>query len=231
MDRRAISRFASALVTFALLGACAAPSGREESPTPTQAPVATTSACADSFAAAAAVDEMHDSVSDLYPAIETCSLDEWREEFARHAGLGFIGTADEVLTNACQAREITDTSLCREIRASISSAAPEPALSLSEIRTADEGDVTLDLLNHPDTVQARFLDAVNDAPFRGTVLGLFFPVGTSDKSLLVYAMDSCSGNPPLPTDWEPAPGLTAVDLNAFAAEVRKIAQQLLCPHL
>lgn len=106
-----------------------------------------------------------------------------------------------------------------------------PPLTLAEIRDADYGAVTLDLFHHTDTIQARFVDAVYDEPFEGTVLGLFIPLGISDKSLLVYAMDSCAGTAELPVDWEPAPGQTAPDMAAFAREVRRLAQSLLCPHL
>lgn len=74
------------------------------------------SACADAFAAAAAVDEMNDSVTDLYPAVRACSLGEWRAEFERHDGLRFSGTADSVLANMCLSGEIQDTALCSALR-------------------------------------------------------------------------------------------------------------------
>lgn len=73
------------------------------------------SACGAAFDAAAAVDPMQDSVSDLYPAIRACSLADWRTEFAAHDGAGFTGTADEVLRNACSADAVASTALCTQV--------------------------------------------------------------------------------------------------------------------
>lgn len=101
-----------------------------------------------------------------------------------------------------------------------------PPLTLSEISTTDYSDVTLDLLYHPDTTQARFVDAVYDAvPFDG-------PSPLTDKSMLVYALASCSDRePPFDPEWGLAPGKTRADLDRWAATVRSIAAQQLCPSL
>lgn len=106
-----------------------------------------------------------------------------------------------------------------------------PPLSLGDIEGAGVGEVTLDLFCHTDTVQALFVDAVYDAPYRGSVLGLYTPLGLTDRSLLVYAMESCDGQPTLPADWDPAPGDTAADVRDFVSEVERIAATELCPHV
>lgn len=77
---------------------------------------------------------------------------------------------------------------------------PAP-LSLSEIRSAEYREVTLDLLYHTRTVQARFVDVVYDN------LSRYIPLGITDQSLLVYAMDTCeTRNPRKPPEWAAAPG-------------------------
>lgn len=109
-------------------------------------------------------------------------------------------------------------------------ATPAP-LTLDEIREASVGAVTLDLYYHTDTIQAQFVDAVYDEPFGDSVLGLYTPLGFTDKSLLVYAIDSCAAIPQLPPDWDPVPGDDEADVVAFAVEVRRLADTLLCPHV
>lgn len=84
-------------------------------PEPTPTPLSISAACEQAFATAAAVDEMHDTVEDMYPAIRSCTLEEWRAQWDRYDGLGFIGTADEVLTNMCMARRVSATALCRSL--------------------------------------------------------------------------------------------------------------------
>jgi hypothetical protein len=77
---------------------------------------ATASACDATFAAAAAVNQMADSVSDLYPAIRACStLAEWSAVFAARGGAGFTGTATEVLRNACGAAEVANEPLRKSV--------------------------------------------------------------------------------------------------------------------
>jgi hypothetical protein len=104
-------------------------------------------------------------------------------------------------------------------------------MTLDDVRAASEGEVTMDLYNHPDTIQARFVDAVYDTEFRDSVLGLFTPLGFTDRSLLVYAMDYCEGDADIPDDWEPAPGLTAADVEEVVAAIEQVADEFLCPHL
>jgi len=96
--------------------------------TPTAAPTLTVaSACDAAFAAAVGVDEMSDSVSDLYPAIRACStVAAWSVAFTAHGGAGFTGTPTEVLRNACMAAEVASELLCKSVEAE-SLATGEPA--------------------------------------------------------------------------------------------------------
>jgi hypothetical protein len=105
------------------------------------------------------------------------------------------------------------------------------AMTIEEILAADEGEVTMDLLNNPESVQARFVEAVNDAEYRDSVLGLSTPLGLTDHSLLTYAIQYCDGQVEIPSQWEPAPGDAAVDVDAFADAVQNVADEHLCPHI
>lgn len=70
-------------------------------------------ACGEAFVAAAAVGDMEDSVSDLYPAVRACaSLDAWTAAFDANGGAGFTGGATSVLTNVCTAPEVASEPLC-----------------------------------------------------------------------------------------------------------------------
>ncbi len=75
------------------------------------------SACEDAFAAAAGVDKMADSVSDLYTAVRACpSVAAWSAAFDAHNGAGFEGSATEVLRNVCLADEVAGEALCAEVQ-------------------------------------------------------------------------------------------------------------------
>jgi hypothetical protein len=56
----------------------------------------------------------------MYPAVLACDLAGWTEQFDLHHGLGFTGTAQEVLSNICSAKEVASSDLCRN-------ANPDPA--------------------------------------------------------------------------------------------------------
>jgi hypothetical protein len=100
------------LAIAVILAACAGATPTSP-PTPTAA-----TACDAAFAAAAGVDEMSDSVSDLYPAIRTCStVTAWSAAFAVHGGAGFTGTPTDVLRNACTAAEVASAPLCKSVEA------------------------------------------------------------------------------------------------------------------
>lgn len=74
-------------------------------------------ACRAAFEAAANVDEMADSVSDLYPAVRACgSVAEWTEAFDAVDGAGFTGRAEEILANVCIAPDLAGEPLCAEIQ-------------------------------------------------------------------------------------------------------------------
>ena len=74
-------------------------------------------ACRAAFEAAANVDEMSDSVSDLYPAVRACgSVVEWTGAFDAVQGAGFTGPAEEVLANVCTAPELAGEPLCVEVQ-------------------------------------------------------------------------------------------------------------------
>jgi hypothetical protein len=69
--------------------------------------------CGAAFAAAAGVDEMADTVADLYPAVRACTtIAAWSAAFDANGGAGFTGSATEVLRNACTAPEIANEPLC-----------------------------------------------------------------------------------------------------------------------
>lgn len=73
-------------------------------------------ACHAAFVAAAGVDSMADSVSDLYPAMRACgTVAEWTEAYNAVDGAGFDGAAEQVLANACLAVEVADELLCAEV--------------------------------------------------------------------------------------------------------------------
>jgi hypothetical protein len=105
-------RIASAVLAALMLGGC----GVTESTTFSSIGE-TMSACERAFADAASVDELHDSVEDMFPAVRACgSLNEWEATWADYGDdLGFSGTARSVLSNMCLADEIRDTALCMEI--------------------------------------------------------------------------------------------------------------------
>ena len=79
-----------------------------------------TDACNRAFAEAAAVDDMHDSVSDLYPAAKACeSLDDWTA--AHEANPGAIDADPATFaTNVClygpdEDPDLADAPLCQEL--------------------------------------------------------------------------------------------------------------------
>ncbi|HWP62910.1 MAG TPA: hypothetical protein VNO86_05525 [Candidatus Binatia bacterium] len=77
---------------------------------------ADSSACDEAFKAAASVDEMQDTVADLYPAVRACSLEQWDQAWERYGDdLGFAGTSREVLGNICLAPEVADEALCQAL--------------------------------------------------------------------------------------------------------------------
>ena len=75
------------------------------------------STCEQAFADAAAEDEMHDSVEDMFPAVRTCgSLEEWDEAWDQFGDeLAFQGTSRSVLTNMCFSDEIASEPLCQAV--------------------------------------------------------------------------------------------------------------------
>jgi hypothetical protein len=177
--------------------------------------------CASAFSTAASVDEMHDTLADLFPAYSACSsFEEWKAADARYPKA--IGGADPVLyaRNVCAANtQLTSTPICRAVAVSEQGI----PLTFEQIRRSDPGAVTVDLLDHPSSVQAKYVDAVmKDA-------GLYSPLGFNDKTLIVYGLDTCA-NPAaaLPVDWSPAPGDTQADVNRFAAAARLHASTTLC---
>jgi hypothetical protein len=74
-------------------------------------------ACEEAFTAAAGVDAMADSVSDLYPAVRACAtIEAWTAAFDENDGAGFLGSATDVLRNVCMAPEIADEPLCAMVQ-------------------------------------------------------------------------------------------------------------------
>lgn len=88
-----------------------------EEPTvePTQEPALPTGACDAAFAEAAAVDEMQDTVEDLYPAAHACtSVEDWAAASERNPGA--IDVDPEVfLGNMCLSPEVADAHLCTDV--------------------------------------------------------------------------------------------------------------------
>lgn len=88
-----------------------------EEPTvePTEEPALPTGACDAAFAEAAAVDQMQDTVADLYPAAHACtSVEDWVA--ASEGNPGAIDVDPEVfLGNMCLSPEIADADLCAEV--------------------------------------------------------------------------------------------------------------------
>ena len=74
-------------------------------------------ACEQAFADAAAEDEMHDSVEDMFPAVKACaSLEDWEAAWDQFGDeLGFSGSAQSVLSNMCLSDEIASTDLCTAV--------------------------------------------------------------------------------------------------------------------
>ncbi len=104
------------VVAVLALSACAGSATPSTSPAVRGAStLSVPSACLEAFEAAAGVDAMADTVSDLYPAVAACaSANEWAAAFGAVDGAGFTGTADEVLSNVCFAPEVSALPLCRE---------------------------------------------------------------------------------------------------------------------
>lgn len=72
--------------------------------------------CGAAFAAAAGVDQMADTVADLYPAVRACTtVEAWSTAFAANGGAGFTGTATDVLRNVCTAPEVANEPLCASL--------------------------------------------------------------------------------------------------------------------
>jgi hypothetical protein len=115
------------MLAFVLVFAACGGATPTSPPTPTAA-----TACDAAFAAAAGVDEMSDSVSDLYSAIRACStVADWSAAFAAHGGAGFTGTPTEVLRNACMAAEVASAPLCKSVEAEApATAAPAASVPL-----------------------------------------------------------------------------------------------------
>lgn len=114
------------LLLAMFLAACSpTPAGSPTPNLPTEPQPATTEpaiseACQRAFAAAAAVDEMQDTVTDLDPAVQACvSLDEWAAGSASNPTA--LDGADpwEFLGNRCNSGEgLAETTLCGELLAS-----------------------------------------------------------------------------------------------------------------
>ena len=110
----------AAMIAVAACGSSAAPT---TGTTPSQAEV---SLCQAAFDAAASVDAMSDTVSDLYPAVAACSsIADWTAAYNAVNGAGFSGSATEVLGNVCGAAEVASLSLCIQMNgAAVASAEP-----------------------------------------------------------------------------------------------------------
>jgi hypothetical protein len=115
---------AAVTLTALLLVACSAgrPGSTTAPPntsTPSVGPtgIVISAACDSVFSAAAAKDEMHDSVEDLFPAVTACtSLDEWEAAYDRYGGLRFTGDDGvAILRNMCFSDEIANKGLCLEL--------------------------------------------------------------------------------------------------------------------
>lgn len=110
------------VIATAVVGCGSSTSAPTAAPTaaPTSAPNAGTpvpiraasEACYEAWRTAASVDEMHDSVTDLYPVVNACDLAGWTEQFELHHGLRFTGSADEVLATVCRSSEVASSDLC-----------------------------------------------------------------------------------------------------------------------
>lgn len=74
------------------------------------------SACEQAMADAAAVDEMQDTVPDLYPAVEACgTVDEWTDAAEAHPDALDGADPETFLGNVCQNSELSDAELCAEV--------------------------------------------------------------------------------------------------------------------
>ena len=131
--RRTIALVVIAMTVVGCGGSTSEPTSAPTAPptyAPTSAPNAGTpvptraasQACYDAWKTAASVDEMHDTVSDLYPVVKACDIAGWTEQFDLHHGLRFTGSADEVLAMVCRSSEVASSDLCRAIL----SANPDP---------------------------------------------------------------------------------------------------------
>jgi hypothetical protein len=97
-------------------------------------------------------------------------------------------------------------------------------LSIDEIAQADAGAVTLDLHYYPGSAHALFHRRVYEEA------GLHWPVGMTDKNLILYGLASCdTDSPPVPAQWEPLPGDTQADVETVAEAARDAAAEILCP--
>lgn len=98
--------------------------------------------------------------------------------------------------------------------------APAP-LSLEDIARVDEGAVIVDIVNHPDSIQARYVDAVYDEA------GQYAPAGVTARNLILYGLASCEEEPPsLPQEWDQVRGDDRAD--TFAEAARELAHEQLC---
>jgi hypothetical protein len=139
------------IILVALLAACTGPPSASVEPTTVTAPrvtvgsepssapsavptiastpaaIVVSKACADAFAAAAAVDDLHDAVEDLNPAVLACmTLAEWTAASIAHPGAISEGVDPaEFLRNRCAAGgELASSALCKSVEPSV---APDTA--------------------------------------------------------------------------------------------------------
>jgi hypothetical protein len=131
-----LARCVAVILLALLVTACTGPPGTSPPP-PVIASVAPTAplnaaatpsvpplvskACDDAFAAAAAVDDMHDTVTDLDPAVAACAtLAEWTAASIAHPGAISEGVDPAVfLGNRCDETYLASTALCKSIAPSV----------------------------------------------------------------------------------------------------------------
>jgi hypothetical protein len=141
------------------------------------------SACESAIKAAAEVDEMADTVTDLDPAIETCaSLAEFAS-FAASYPTALDGADPRTFVgNRCREASLASTTLCREI-------APSSAPDVTALAASSCADTTY------STCVADFLNMYSRAPGELIVI-CEYNAGTGDIALIdseSQAADECSG--------------------------------------
>jgi hypothetical protein len=143
-----LPRCVAVILLALLVTACTGPPGTSPPPPPVIASVAPTAplnavatpsdaplvskACDDAFAAAAAIDDMHDTVTDLDPAVAACTtLAEWTAASVAHPGAISEGVDPaEFLRNRCDESYLASTALCQSVTPSV---APDTAAIVAKL--------------------------------------------------------------------------------------------------